>query len=438
MDGSIELVIEGRLLTPKGLVDGCVGISRGRIVAVKKLLEGEVHRELPGCIIVPAAVDMHVHFRDPGLTHKGDFTTESRAAAFGGVTAVADMPNTRPPVLSGTALSEKLEAVKGRSFVDYALYMGMREGSDVARLGRATGLFKLYTASTTGDMLVSDPHAWTNLLAGVAELGGRVVVHAEDQGTIERVVATGEGLHMHDSSRPAKGEAAAVARACLAARTTGHVGRVHIAHISCRQALEALATSGCSAEVAPHHLLLDRRMEDLGALAKVNPPVRTDLDKAALWMALATGDIPVLASDHAPHTREEKSWPFADAPSGVPGVETMVPMAMAYVKTGLITLERLVDACATRPAAFLGLGRRAIEVGATGHIAAYDMYDRVDVSAENLHQKCGWTPYEGQSAIFPRLVVGPGGILVEDGELQQSAPHGRYVGLDLDALGKLG
>ena len=419
-------------------MDGCVGISRGRIVAVKKLLEGDEHREMPGCVIVPAAVDMHVHFRDPGLTHKGDFTTESRAAAFGGVTTVADMPNTKPPVLTEQALREKLEALKGRSFVDYALYMGMSKGSDVARLGRATGLFKLYTASSTGDMLVGDVHTWTNLLARCAELGGRVTVHAEDQDAIERTVPVGEGLHRHDSSRPAKGEAAAVARACLAARTTGHPGRVHIAHLSCAQALDAFAASGCSAEVTPHHLLLDRRMEELGAFGKVNPPLRTDADRAALWQALDDGRVPVLSSDHAPHTLEEKAKSFADAPSGMPGIETMVPMMMAHVKRGRIALDRLVDACAVRPAAFLGLGARAIEAGAPAHLAAYDLQQVAEVSADALHSRCGWTPYEGQPAVFPALVVGPGGVLVDGGAFQQSRPQGRHVALDIDAMARLG
>jgi len=438
VDGSVELVIEGRLLTPKGLLDGCVGIARGRIVAVKKLLEGDVHRELPGCVIVPAAVDMHVHFRDPGLTHKGDFTTESRAAAFGGVTTVADMPNTKPPVLTEIALREKLEAVRDRSFTDYALYMGMGRGSDVARLGRATGLFKLYTASSTGDMLVGDTHTWTNLMARVAGLGGRVAVHAEDQDAIDRTVPVGEGLHRHDCSRPAQGEAAAVARACLAARTSGHPARVHVAHLSCAQALDAFAASGCSAEVTPHHLLLDRRMEELGTLGKVNPPLRTDADRAAMWQALADGRVPVISSDHAPHTLEEKARPFADAPSGMPGVETMVPMAMAHVKRGTLTLERLVDACAARPAAFLGLGPRAIEAGAPAHLAAYDLHQVVEVCADDLHSKCGWTPFEGQPAVFPTLVVGPGGVLVDEGVFQQSRPQGRYVGLDIDGLARLG
>ncbi len=429
-----ELVIEARLLLPQGLTDGCVGVSRGRIVAIRKILEGDDHREMSGCVVVPAAVDMHVHFRDPGLTKKGDFTSESRAAAFGGVTTVADMPNTKPPAVTEPAWRGKLEAIEGRSFVDYALYMGLSEGALVARLGRSTGLFKLYTASTTGDLLVGDARSWSPLLATVAEAGGRVVVHAEDQSTIERARPTQGGLHGHDEARPPAGEAAAVRQACLAAASTGAPGRVHIAHVSCRQALEALEGSGTSAEVTPHHIFLDRRMEDLGAFGKVNPPLRTDADRAALWEALADGRVPVLASDHAPHTREEKQLGFGSAPAGIPGVETMVPLAMAQVRHGRIALERLVDACATRPAAFLGIAPRVVEEGAPAHLAVYDLHEEEEVTADMLHHRCGWTPYEGMTAVFPRLVLGPGGVLVDDGEFQQGRPQGRYVGLDLEGL----
>ena len=431
MDSDIELSIEGRLMLPGGPMDACVGISGGRIQAVRKVLEGEDHRDMTGCVVVPAAVDMHVHFRQPGDTAKGDFTTEGRAAAFGGVTTVADMPNTRPPAVDEGSWLEKYESVHGKSFVDYLLYMGMRADTDVARLGRVTGLFKLYTASTTGDLLVSNVYRWVGLLAGVAEAGGRVTVHAEDQSVIEGVNPKGRGLHRHDASRPAMGEAAAVKQAVLAAATTGHPSRVHVAHVSCRQSLEALAGAGCSAEVTPHHLFLDRRMEGLKAFCKVNPPLRTDVDRAALLAALADGRIPVLSSDHAPHTREEKQQAFEDAPSGVPGVETMVPLMMAQLKEGRIGIDRLVDATATRPAAFLGIGRRSIEVGAVAHLAVYSLRDVVEVSAARLHHKCGWTPFEGMPAIFPRLVVGPGGILVDGGEWQLDRPAGRYVGLSL-------
>jgi dihydroorotase len=211
-------------------------------------------------------------------------------------------------------------------------------------------------------------------------------------------------------------------------------GHAHVAHVSCQEALAVLGDLGVSAEVAPHHLFLDLRREDLRAYGKVNPPLRTHGDRAALWGALLQGRIPIIASDHAPHTRAEKDRRFEDAPPGIPGVETMVPLLMAEARSGRLGLQRLVDATAVRPAAFLGLARRGIETGLEAHIAVYDTREVGEVVTERLHHKCGWTPYEGMPAIFPSLVVSAGEVLVEDGVFQRSQPSGRYVGRDLGDL----
>jgi dihydroorotase len=434
MDRDVELSIEGRLLMPGGLTDGCVGISEGRIVAVKKVLEGDTHYDFTNHLIVPAAVDMHVHFRQPGDARKGTFESESRAAAFGGVTAVGDMPNNSPPAIDGRSWSSKLADVTGSSFVDLVAYMGLTAGRDPRELGQWTGLFKLYIASSTGDLLVRDEREWIILIASAAEAGGRVVVHAEDQGAIETAEPTGEELEWHHTARPPLGEARAVQAVGRVAVSTGTPGSVHIAHVSCKEALAALGTTGVSVEVAPHHLFLDIRREDLRAFGKVNPPLRTDADRAALWAALADGRIAIMSSDHAPHTQEEKSWRFEDAPSGIPGVETMVPMAMVEARNGRLSLERLFDAAAVRPAAFLGLERRGIEVGLEAHLAVYDPKGERKIVADELHHRCGYTPYEGMLANFPRFVVGPSGVLVHDGVLQMSRPAGRYVGSTLEEL----
>ena len=436
MDRDVELSIEGRLLMPGGLTDGCVGISEGRIVAIKKVLEGETHYDFSNHIVIPAAVDMHVHFRQPGDARKGTFESESKAAAFGGVTAVGDMPNNSPPAIDGRSWSRKLTEVSGSSYVDFVSYMGLTAGRDPVDLGQWTGLFKLYIASSTGDLLVRDEQEWITLLASAVEAGGRVVVHAEDQGTIESAEPTGEELERHHTARPPLGEARAVQAVGRVAVSTGAPGSVHVAHVSCQEALAALGTFGMSAEVAPHHLFLDLRREDLRAFGKVNPPLRTDADRAALWAALGDGRLPILASDHAPHTQEEKSWRFEDAPSGIPGVETMVPMAMVEARNGRLSLDRLVDATSTRPAAFLGLERRGIEVGLEAHLAVYDPKGARKVRADALHQRCGYTPYEGMLANFPRMVVGPFEVLVHDGVFQMSRPMGRYAGSTLEELAK--
>jgi dihydroorotase len=432
MDQHVEVSIEGRLLLPTGLTDGCVGITGGRIVAVKKVLEGERHYTLSNHLVVPGAVDMHVHFRQPGHPEKGTFATESKAAAFGGVTAVADMPNNDPPAVDPRSWKAKADMVSGTSFIDYAIYMGLGRGLDVHYLGMATGLFKLYIASSTGDLLVREREKWAAAMATALEAGGHVVVHAEDQASIEAAEPTGEELEWHHTHRPPLGEAGAVDLVGRVAQSTGRPGHAHVAHISCKEALAALDDHGMSAEVAPHHLLLDLRREDLGAKGKVNPPLRTDLDRAELWTALADGRIPIIASDHAPHTQEEKAVRFPDAPSGMPGVETMFPLLMQEVKNGRISLERLVNAVSVRPAAYLGLEPRGILVGNEAHLAVFDPKGPTRVDEDKLHQHCGWSPYAGMEAIFPRLVVSTAGVLVDDGELQMSRPPGRYVGLTLE------
>ena len=434
MDQHVEVSIEGRLLLPTGLTDGCIGMTEGRIVTIKKILEGETHYTLSNHLVVPAAVDMHVHFRQPGNPRKGTFATESRAAAFGGVTAVADMPNNQPPTTDPRSWKAKLEEVSSTSSVDFALYMGLGKGLDIHYLGMATGLFKLYIASSTGDLLVREKDRWAQAMASALEAGGHVVVHAEDQATIEAAKPTGEELEWHHTHRPPLGEAGAVEQVGKVAASTGAAGHAHVAHVSCKEALAALGDYGMSAEVAPHHLFLDMRRDYLGAKGKVNPPLRTDLDRAELWSALADGRIPIVASDHAPHTQDEKAKRFPDAPSGMPGVETMVPLLMTEVKNGRISLGRIVNALSVRPAAYLGLAPRGLKVGNEAHVAVYDPKGARRIDEDRLHHHCGWSPYNGMDAIFPRLVISPTGILVEDGEFQQSRPMGRYVGVTLEDI----
>ena len=434
MDQDVEVSIEGRLMLPTGLPGGWVGVTGGRIVAVKKILEGERHYDLSSHLVLPSAVDMHVHFRQPGHPGKGTFATESRAAAFGGVTTVADMPNNSPPAVDPRSWRAKFEGVSGTSAVDYALYMGLGRDLDIHYLGMATGLFKLYIASTTGDLLVRERDRWVAALVKTLEAGGHVVVHAEDQASIEAAEPTGEELERHHAQRPPLGEAGAVLHVAKVALSTGVPAHAHVAHVSCREALEALGDHGMSAEVTPHHLFLDMRREDLHARGKVNPPLRTDLDRAELWLALADGRIPIVASDHAPHTREEKARGFSDAPPGIPGVETMVPLLMTEVSTGRISLERMVSATSYRPAGFLGLEVRGLFEGAEAHIAVYDPKGTRRIDEDQLHHHCGWSPYHGMDAIFPRLVMSPGGVLVDDGVFQQSRPTGRYVGPTLEDL----
>jgi len=402
------LVLEGRVFFRGRLQSLALGIDDGRIVAVRKVLEGdEVHR-YGDALILPGCVDLHVHFREPGFTHKEDFASGTRSAALGGVTTIMDMPNTDPPVTTRQALEAKASMVRGRSAIDYGLYAAPRSAGSVARLADATA-FKVYMAETTGGLRI-DAEVLPEVLEAAGELGKVVAVHAEDEGAFrpEKEV----NLISHDRARPKEAEVRAVQRL----RRIRGPGPLHVAHVTCVEAIEAVP-AGVTTETTPHHLLLDHR-HDLGAFGKVNPPLRGPEDRDALWRAFVDGRIDAVASDHAPHTEDEKrEGPFDAAPAGVPGVATSFPLLLRKVKAGDLSLERLVATMATRPAAILGVEKGAIAVGRDADLIVVDPRRTERVTSRRLRYKCGWTPFEGLDGCFPQAVYVRGEAIVEDGEL---------------------
>jgi len=405
-------------------VNCTIGIKDGRIAAIKKILEGEEHYDYGDMIILPAAIDAHVHMRDPGLTHKEDFSTGTLAAAFGGVSCVFDMPNTFPPVISRADLIEKKETIARKAWVDYGLFGGCAPGRDP--LGMAAGVvgYKLYLASTTGNLLVEKEEDIISIADRVGRSGKILSVHAEDETLIRK--RRERNLEDHMENRPAVCEVSAIEKI---SRLCGYP-KINICHISSPQALRSLEGKPFLREVAPHHLLLSVRKR-LGPYGKVNPPLRTETARAALFEAFARGEIDILASDHAPHTIDEKEFEdFEFVPAGVPGVETMVPLMLFLVKRDLLPLKVLVRACAERPAEVFGLNKGAIEVGKDADLIVIDMGTTATVKGEELHSKCGWTPYEGWTAIFPRAVFIRGQRLIDDHSLE-----GRRCGRDVTESG---
>lgn len=378
----------------------------GTIVAIRRSLAGREVEDHGDALILPGCVDMHVHFRDPGLTRKDDFPSGTRSAAIGGVTTVIDMPNTSPPVTSAEALDEKWRHLQGRAVVDYGLYAAPRTREAVSELDTATAL-KVYMAETTG-----------NLHIGAEEV--RAVIRAA--GDAHRLVV----MHAEDPEHFRKGEAPTLAGHCLARPKEAEVGAiqalaslrgerpVHIAHVTCVEALDA-AADGLTTEATPHHLLLDCK-RPLGAFGKVNPPLRSPEDRKALWDAFASGRIDVVATDHAPHTREDKEEPFEEAPSGLPGVATALPLLLRQVRSENLSLERLVHTMAVRPAEILGIPKGRIEVGRDADLVVVDARTISRITARRVRYKCGWTPFEGMEGVFPRTVYLRGERIVEDGE----------------------
>ncbi len=378
----------------------------GTIVAIRRHLEGGDVEDHGDALILPGCVDMHVHLRDPGLTEKEDFPSGTRSAAIGGVTTVVDMPNTRPPVTTVDALHGKWASCRGRATVDYGLYAAPRTGADVPRLRDATA-FKVYMAESTGSLQIN-ASAVGEVLRASGDGHRPVVVHAED-GTRFR---EGEPATLagHSQARPKESEVSAIRTLTEQRADTA----VHIAHVTCVEALDAVPT-GVTTEVTPHHLLLDCT-RPLKAFGKVNPPLRSPEDREALWNAFAAGRIDVVATDHAPHTHEEKEEPFDEAPSGIPGVATAFPLLLRKVRSENLALERLVQAMAARPSDILGIPKGRIEIGRDADLVVVDARDVVRITPRRVRYKCGWTPFEGMEGIFPRTVYLRGERIVEDGE----------------------
>ena len=410
-------IISGRVWYRGRLEPLSLGIEEdGKIAAIRKSLRGDESIDHGDSLILPGAVDLHVHMREPGLTHKEDFASGTTSAAIGGVTTIAEMPNTVPPVTAAETLDAKISALRGRGAVDYALYAAPRSGEAVAGLLHAAA-FKAYMAPSTGDLQI-----------GVAELEAvlreasahrkLVVVHAEDPAKF----GTGRVTSLDDLARARPIEAETNALAIL-----GRIRReakIHVAHVTSREGLDAVPP-GATCEVLPHHLFLDTS-RPLGTLGKVFPPLRSPRDREALWDAFRRGRIDTVASDHAPHTLEEKDAPFDEAPGGVPGVATSFSLLMRRSRAGDLDLGRVVATMASRPAEILGIAKGAIEVGRDADLVVVDPRSVETIRAKRLRYKCGWTPFEGMEGCFPRAVYLRGDAVVEDGE-PVAEGHGRLL-----------
>jgi len=450
----MELVIEGNIFYEGRARKLSVGIEDGRIVEVRKVIKGYRTRDFGDRLILPGGVDAHVHFREPGMTHKEDFLTGTTSAACGGITTVLDMPNTRPPAISLSDLKEKAALVRPKSCVDFGLFAGLVPKSRPESTSSLGMGHKLYMGSTTGDLLVDDYQTIPALVAKAGASGRPVAVHAEDEPTIRSLGLRPADTLSYNDARPPACEVEAVRRFAGALGTA----RGHVCHISSRGALELLGklpgeevhhetgparsipasavtkvepASGAGAiscEVTPHHLLLDAREDTaLGAFGKVNPPLRRREEREALWKAFLGGKIEVLASDHAPHLEEEKDVGFREAPAGVPGTETMLPLMMPLVKQGRLELTVLADSVCTNPARIYGLNAGQISVGMPAHIAVFELGAARPIKGKSLRSKCAWSPFEGREAIFPKAVFLRGEMIVEDWEPVASPGMGKFV-----------
>jgi len=419
-----DQVLAGRAWIGGKLQPVEIGIGGdGRIVRIARNVPGPKRQDFGDRVILPSATDIHVHFRDPG--GPGDlesFESGTLQAAIGGVGLVADMPNTTPPVADLDGLETKIARSRGRLAVDAILYGLAARPKRIASLGRSAGAFKLYLSPTTG---VAEPPSATELpsiLKAVAATGLPLSVHAEAPDRFrprpDRAPASPVDW---DEERPREAELQGLERTLLGPPSL----RLNIAHVTTRAAVDRLRSAGQAFEVTPHHLLLAARPND-GALRKVNPPLRAEPERQALWTAFCEGLVPMVASDHAPHSKDVKALPFARAPSGMPGVETLLPLLLAQVRAGALPLPVLLKAACDRPARWMGMPIGRLSVGHRANLLVVDFRDRRAITARHLHAPCGWTAFEGWEGIFPQHHLRDGQPIVLDGEFVGDR-HGTVV-----------
>ena len=411
----------------EGVTD--LGIRDARIAAIGDIGEGLAGETIDarGLHILPGVIDTHVHFREPGLEYKEDLETGSRSAVLGGVTAVFEMPNTKPPTTSAETLAAKVAAATGRMYCDFAFYIGathhnVDELGELERLPGAAGV-KVFAGSSTGDLLVDDEETLARLLATINR---RAAFHSEDEARLrERLGLQREGdPSSHSEWRDPVAALASTERLIRLATEAGK--RIHILHVTTGPEMKLLSLHKdvASAEVTPQHLTLTAPevYERLGARAQMNPPLRDRAHQELLWWGLDQGVVDALGSDHAPHALEEKSGTYPATPSGMPGVQTLVPVMLDHVNAGRLTLARFVDLTSAGPQRLFDIaGKGRIAVGYDADLTVVDLKRERVIEDAWIGSKCGWTPFAGRKVKgWPVGTVVRGRLAMWDGDLGQA------------------
>jgi dihydroorotase len=424
---TFDLIIRGAVAaTPNGIGPADIGIRDGRIAALGRV-EGSAAAELDarGLHALPGVIDTQVHFREPGLTHKEDLASGTAGAALGGVTAVFEMPNTQPNTLSAADLADKLARAKGRAWCDVAFFIGAAEENadqlgELERLPGCAGV-KVFMGSSTGSLLIADDEGLESVLRNGRR---RVAIHAEDEARLrERLPLARESgdVATHPVWRDEETAIRATKRLLRVARAAGR--RVHVLHVTTAEEMDLLAGAKdiATVETTPQHLTLAAPdcYRELGTFAQMNPPIRAERHRAGLWRAVADGVVDCIGSDHAPHTREEKARPYPTSPSGMPGVQTLLPLLLDHMAQGRLSLERLVDLTSTGPARIYNIaGKGRIALGYDADVTLVDLKARRVIRRDWMATKSGWTPFEGREVTgWPMATIVRGRIAMREDQL---------------------
>lgn len=427
--GADLLLKNGTVVTPNGIEKTNIACRRGRIVALGNLTGWYADEtiDLTGLHVLPGVIDTQVHFREPGLQHKETIEAGSRGAVLGGVTGFFEMPNTNPLTLSCHDLNEKLDIALKTSWCDYAFYLGGSSANQdqVSLLETLPGCsgVKIFMGSSFGDLLTDDDQVLRNLLRNGHR---RVAVHAEDEARLRErqpIAEQSQDVRRHPEWRDETSAFLATRKVIDIAEAVGR--RLHVLHVSTKQEIELLAQHKrlVTVETTPHHLTLaaPECYERLGSLAQMNPPVRTIDHQNALWEAINNGVVDVIGSDHAPHTLEEKGRAYPKSPSGMTGVQTLLPTMLDHVNAGKLSLQRLVDLTSAGPQRVFGLaGKGRIALGYDADFSIVDMRAQRTITNDWIASVSGWTPYDGETITgWPIHTLIRGQCAVRDESLQQ-------------------
>ncbi len=392
----------GTLVNHDGVSKGDIGVIGERIANIG-LNENDSADEVIDCTglhILPGVIDSQVHFREPGLEHKEDLLTGSLSAVMGGVTAVFEMPNTNPLTTSKEAFEDKIRRAKNRMHCDFAFYIGgTHENVDqLAELERLEGCagVKVFMGSSTGSLLVADDDGVGKILNAISR---RAAFHSEDEYRLEER----KNLRVENdpSSHPVwrDVDCALICTKRLVDLATKANKKIHVLHISTKEEIEFLAKHKdvASVEVTPHHLTLDETAyQRFGTLVQMNPPVRDKNHRSGIWAGVKNGVVDVLGSDHAPHTLEEKQKPYPASPSGMTGVQTLVPIMLNHINNGEMSLERFVDLTSHGPNRLFGIVNKGrLATGYDADFTIVDMKKEETIKNSWINSRTGWTPYDG-------------------------------------------
>lgn len=429
------LVNEGRRTRADLIIDN------DRIEAI--VSDGNIPRgdyyeiDAAGCFVLPGVIDTHVHFRDPGLTYKADIESESRAAAYGGVTSYFDMPNTVPQTTTLDALNEKCKRAAEVSHVNYSFFYGATNDNvdtfDRLDISRIPGI-KLFMGSSTGNMLVDNAAVLKRIFSKCAHLSLPVMVHCEDTDIIERNAKSvreqygdDADISLHPAIRSAEACLASSRKAAELADSTG--AHLHIAHLSTAAELSLLEKEGITGEVTVAHLLFDD--SDYASLAgriKCNPAIKSAADRDALLSAVAEGRIHTVGTDHAPHSLSEKQGGALRAVSGMPTLQFSLVMMLGFVDRGQLTIEQIADVMCHNPARIFGVNERGfLREGYKADIAIVSPCEEYVISDRDVQSKCGWTPLDGRAATWKVMHTLCNGVHIYNDGIFDNESHGEEI-----------